>query len=52
MTDDKSGDAIPHGPSGTTENICPVCGGTGIADDGPCRNCEGMGKLASGAGRA
>ena len=28
------------------ENICPVCGGGGVADDGTrCENCGGTGKV-------
>ena len=33
------------------EHICPVCTGSGVADDGtPCSHCKGTGKVVSPTG--
>ena len=46
------GDQAPEGTPGTGENICPVCGGSGTVDDGPCAHCDGTGTIIEGIGGA
>lgn len=46
------GDVAPPGTSGTGENICPDCRGTGRLDDRPCPRCGGTGKVIEGIGGA
>jgi RecJ-like exonuclease len=46
------GDQAKPGTSGTGENICPECKGTGRIDVTPCPNCGGLGKIIEGVGGA
>jgi DnaJ-class molecular chaperone len=46
------GDDAPPGTPGTGEDICPVCGGSGKAENKPCTNCGGTGKVNEGIGGA
>lgn len=46
------GDQAAPGTPGTGEDICPVCGGDGRTDAGPCENCGGTGKIIAGIGGA
>ncbi|HVL77473.1 MAG TPA: hypothetical protein VM406_15785 [Noviherbaspirillum sp.] len=49
----KPGDEAYAGTPGTGEDLCEVCGGTGIRQDGsPCPNCEGTGRVTRGIGGA
>lgn len=42
-------DALP-GASGTGENVCPECGGSGRSGDRMCQRCGGTGKVVEGIG--
>ncbi|GAB2843044.1 hypothetical protein GCM10027277_07990 [Pseudoduganella ginsengisoli] len=43
-------EAAPCTP-GTGEDVCPACGGTGVARDGKaCPECGGSGKVTEGIG--
>jgi len=44
------GDEAEPGTSGTGENICPGCNGTGLVGDRPCPTCEGSGRVVEGIG--
>jgi hypothetical protein len=44
----KPGDEAAAGTSGTAENICPDCNGTGLVDDAACGNCDGTGRVVEG----
>ncbi|TLX53267.1 hypothetical protein DN824_16685 [Stutzerimonas nosocomialis] len=46
------GDQAEPGTSGTGENICPRCAGTGRVADRDCANCGGTGKIIEGIGGA
>jgi DnaJ-class molecular chaperone len=47
----KPGDEAPSGTPGTGEDICPVCHGSGKAQNGgKCPNCNGTGKVIEGIG--
>lgn len=46
------GDQAPPGTPGTGENLCPRCGGTGLATGKPCSECGGTGKVVEGVGGA
>jgi hypothetical protein len=46
------GDEAPPGTTGTGENICPDCAGTGRRDTAPCSTCNGTGKIIQGVGGA
>ena len=46
------GDEAPPGTTGTGENICPDCAGTGRRDTAPCPKCNGTGKIIQGVGGA
>lgn len=46
------GDEAPPGTTGTGENICPECAGTGRRDAAPCPHCNGTGKIIEGIGGA
>lgn len=47
----KPGDDAMPGTPGTGEDLCEVCGGTGIRKDGSeCSNCEGTGRVIHGIG--
>src|SRR5205823_5716235 len=47
----KPGDDAPPGTPGTGEDICPVCRGSGKAQNGgQCPNCNGTGKVTEGIG--
>ena len=44
------GDDAPTGTSGTGEDLCPDCGGSGDLRGGPCPTCGGTGKVNEGIG--
>lgn len=45
------GDEGAPGTPGTGEDVCPECGGTGVAGNGqPCPQCGGSGKITEGIG--
>ena len=44
------GDMAPEGISGTGENICQQCGGTGEFEGRECPTCNGTGKVIEGIG--
>ena len=46
------GDVAPAGTSGTGENICRDCGGSGEVSTGSCPTCGGTGKVIEGIGGA
>ena len=47
------GDEAPPGTPGTGENLCRVCGGSGIdAERRRCEACGGTGKVTVGIGGA
>ncbi len=47
----KPGDEAQAGTPGTGEDLCEVCGGTGVRKDGrECPNCEGTGRVIHGIG--
>jgi hypothetical protein len=47
----KPGDEAAPDTPGTGEDLCEVCGGTGIRKDGSeCPNCEGTGRVIHGIG--
>lgn len=53
----KPGSEAPAGTLGTGEAVCPVCKGTGIAEQqaggrGRCPNCAGTGIVTEGIGGA
>ena len=46
------GDEAPPGTTGTGENICPDCAGTGRQESAPCPHCNGTGQIIQGIGGA
>ena len=46
------GDEAPEGTTGTGENVCPVCAGSGRENGRACVNCGGTGKVIEGIGGA
>jgi DnaJ-class molecular chaperone len=44
------GDEAVPGTSGTGENVCRRCAGSGEVDGGPCPECGGSGKVIEGIG--
>ena len=44
------GDEAAPGTSGTGENVCRRCAGSGEVDGGPCPECGGTGKVIEGIG--
>jgi DnaJ-class molecular chaperone len=42
-------DALP-GATGTGENLCPECNGSGTLENKPCQTCDGTGKVIEGIG--
>ncbi len=46
------GDQAPAGTTGTGEDVCPQCGGTGRLGASACPNCQGTGKVIVGIGGA
>lgn len=46
------GDEAPPGTPGTGEDICPVCRGSGVANNNRCPNCEGTGRITKAIGGA
>jgi DnaJ-class molecular chaperone len=44
------GDVAPEGTSGTGENVCPKCNGTGDIDGAVCPTCDGRGTVIEGIG--
>jgi DnaJ-class molecular chaperone len=48
----KPGDEAPPGTSGTGENLCRACGGSGKIADKTCAECQGTGKVTTGIGGA
>jgi DnaJ-class molecular chaperone len=44
------GDEAAVGTSGTGENVCPDCKGSGRLNNAPCRLCGGTGKVIKGVG--
>jgi DnaJ-class molecular chaperone len=55
MADEKQqrpapGDDAPAGTTGTGENICPDCRGTGRKGERACPTCDGTGKVIEGVG--
>ncbi len=52
MSDTNPGDEAEPGTSGTGENICRACGGSGKQGNNECPNCGGTGKVVEGVGGA
>jgi DnaJ-class molecular chaperone len=48
----RPGDEAPAGTTGTGENVCPRCGGSGKLGASACPDCEGTGKVTVGIGGA
>ncbi|GJE02887.1 hypothetical protein [Methylobacterium isbiliense] len=48
----KPGDAAPPGTTGTGENLCRHCNGSGRIESGPCPDCAGTGKVTEPIGGA
>jgi hypothetical protein len=48
----KPGDAAPPGTTGTGENLCRQCNGSGRIESGPCPDCAGTGKVTEPIGGA
>lgn len=46
------GDDAAPGTSGTGEDICPVCHGSGRTEAAACANCGGSGKVVKAIGGA
>jgi hypothetical protein len=46
------GDEAPPGTTGTGEDICPRCGGSGKLAGRDCPECQGTGKVTVGIGGA
>jgi hypothetical protein len=46
----KPGDEAEPGAPGTGENVCPDCGGSGEAENGPCPTCAGTGTVVDAIG--
>jgi DnaJ-class molecular chaperone len=46
----KPGDEAPPGTTGTGENLCPACSGTGKLGGESCPECKGTGKVTTGIG--
>lgn len=46
------GDEAPPGTTGTGEDLCPDCAGSGRRDDRPCPTCNGSGRITAGIGGA
>lgn len=46
------GDEAPPGTSGTGEDVCPACHGSGKLNGAPCGNCGGTGKITRAIGGA
>jgi DnaJ-class molecular chaperone len=46
------GDEAAPGTTGTGENICRHCNGTGEHEGTPCPVCDGTGKVIEGIGGA
>jgi DnaJ-class molecular chaperone len=44
------GDEAEPGTSGTGENLCPICNGSGAVDGKTCKTCTGTGKVTEGIG--
>lgn len=44
------GDEAAPGTTGTGENICPDCKGSGRLSTGPCQKCSGTGRIIEGVG--
>lgn len=44
------GDDAAPGTTGTGEDICPKCKGTGKLNGTDCENCGGTGKIVEGIG--
>jgi hypothetical protein len=51
-TPDKPGDDAPVGTSGTGDDICPDCQGTGRVEGHTCEACRGTGVVNKGIGGA
>lgn len=46
----KPGDEAAPGTTGTGEDICPKCEGSGKINGVDCPNCEGTGRIVQGIG--
>ncbi|MDQ2802232.1 MAG: hypothetical protein M3Y41_05955 [Pseudomonadota bacterium] len=46
------GDEAAPGTSGTGEDVCPECNGTGKVNGASCKNCSGTGKVTKAIGGA
>lgn len=47
------GDEAAPGTPGSGEDVCPECNGRGkTAEDKPCENCGGTGRIVRGVGGA
>ena len=46
----KPGDEAAPGTTGTGEDICPTCGGSGKKNGAACPTCEGTGRIVQGIG--
>jgi DnaJ-class molecular chaperone len=52
MTDDAIPEEVPPGTTGSGENICRLCEGTGRVDGEECAECGGTGKVVTPIGGA
>ncbi len=50
LTRPAPGDDAQPGTTGTGENLCPACNGSGQLNNQPCLTCEGTGKVIEGIG--
>ena len=51
MSDDTNpGDEAAPGSTGTGEDVCPTCHGSGRVDGRRCETCNGTGKVVRGIG--
>lgn len=46
----KPGSEAPAGTTGTGDDLCPACAGSGQVNGAPCPNCDGTGVVTEGIG--